>query len=180
MAESQAFHGLEAYSGRNKPIHTLISQARGINSVRGEICTANRLIGKIGVVVDAIHTVAINGDVFSGVRADGTRTFSPAENQGKSWFVDGPIEEKWDHRESDWTNQEGLSNECLRRAGKSATANGRKYAEYFARTPSVRCVVFAKAAGKLVEKKARVIARALGTVAMPVDATTPLELYQVD
>ena len=58
---TQAFHGLCAYSGKVKSIHTLINQCMNINNTTGEICSSNKLVGNIGVVVDALHTVAIDG-----------------------------------------------------------------------------------------------------------------------
>jgi len=176
---SQAIHGLEAYSGRNKPIHSLIAQANAINAIGdGEICTSNKLIGKIGVVVDAVHTVAIDGDVWSGVVGIGKRVFCPSENPDRAFFTDTPPNpEKWAYEDEDWTVPTGLSNHCLRRAALSAQKKGR-YAEFFASKPQVRCVVFDEKATKMVAKRARVLARALKTVAMPIAAETPLAAYQ--
>lgn len=178
MTVTQAIHGLEAYSGKNKPIHRLIAQAMEVNAVRGEICTASILIGSIGVLVDAIHTCAFDGDVWSEVQPDGTRTFSPEKNANRKWFADGSVEDKWSYSRADWTNETGWSNHCLLKAAHSAKKEGRPYAEYFARRPSIRCVVFDRKADAKTAMKARVLARFLKTVAMPVDANTRLEMYQ--
>lgn len=175
---TQAFHGLMAYSGRNKTIYALVDQCRNINSLSGEICTANKLVGNIGVVVDAIHTVAVNGDVYSGIDEQGNRTFDPSENGNKSWFYDGMIEEKWSYDPKDWTNVNGWSNQCLNRAGKSAQDNGRKYAEFFARKPQIRCFVYTDKATAKQRKQCRVLAKLFSTVAMLISAETTAVAFQ--
>lgn len=175
---TQAFHGLCAYSGKVKSIHTLINQCMNINNTTGEICTSNKLVGNIGVVVDALHTVAIDGDVWSGVDFNGNRTFNPSENADKAWFADGTIEEKWNYTDKDWTNSNGWSNDCLNRAGDSADKKGRRYAEFFAREPQIRCFVYTDKATKAQIKQCRVLARRFNTIAMQVHTDTSARAFQ--
>ena len=178
--ESQAFHGLEAYSGKHKPIQRLIAQALAVNAVQGEICTASRLIGSIGLIVTACHTAAFDCDVWSDIDKRGFRGFDPSKSREDTcWFVDGSVGEKWNYSPSDWTNSNGLSNECLRRAEASAQRKRRKYGEFFARKPCVNYVVYSEKAGEAVARRARVLARALKTVALAIDPNAGLIAHQM-
>ncbi len=174
---SQAFHGLEAYSGKGKLIYSLISQTRALESISGEFCTSDKLVGKIGVVVDAVHVTAVDGDVYSRVDRDGKRWFDPNENWGKAFFFDGEIQDKWSYDESDARFDDGLSNDCLRRCSDSASSQ-RRYAEFFAKEAVIVCVVVDAYAKAIDKKRARVLARALSVPC--VETQGNFRMYQFD
>jgi hypothetical protein len=166
MAVSQSFHGLEAYSGKRQGVHALLAKARALHGLadQAEICTADRPIGQIGVVVDAVHTFAFDCDVWSETlgRKAGQRTYGRRRP------------------EFEMSDENGLTNDQLRLVGEAAAARGQKYAEYWASSPEVRCVWVADTASQRTQKRARVLARALGTVVVTVTETTPIAAYQAD
>ena len=136
---TNAFHSLEAYSGKNKSIYTLINQAKGINDINSQICTSDKLIGDIGVLVSAIHVAAYNGDCWSVVE-NGTRY----AGQGKA---------EWEYLDGN-----GITPDTLIEYSNIAIG----YCEFFAHAPTVLAIVVKAQAKAINKKRARVLAKVLG------------------
>ena len=136
---TNAFHSLEAYSGKNKNIYTLINQAKGINDIDSQICTSDKLISDIGVMVSAVHIAAYNGDCWSTVE-NGTRY----AGQGKA---------EWEY-----LDDKGIDADILIEYSQMAIG----YCEFFAHAPTVLAVVVKSQAKAINKKRARVLAKALG------------------
>lgn len=135
---TNAFHGLEAYSGKNKNIYRLINQAKTIDSINSQISTSDKLVGDIGVLVSAIHTEAYNGDCWSVV-----------EN-GRRYAGEGRATLSYD-------DCNGISADILIEYSEMAIG----YCEFFAHNPTVNAIVVKVQASAYQKKRARVLARAL-------------------
>lgn len=157
-----AIHGLEAYSGKRKPIHQLLEQAVNIEFLHAcaEICGSDSLVGEIGLVLSGECVGAFATDCWSFVE-NGKREVSHSAEY--TIFRNQEEDEEQDFMfASEYTdfyrNNGGINQKAALRCSNEST----RYCEFFMRKNEVLAVVVKSTASARIMKRARVLARALG------------------
>ena len=155
----EMFHGISAYFGRKN--RGIFGRARAIKGCLGnEICTADRPIGPIGVVVDGHITSIFDGDCYSYINEHGRRV--PHEGMGRhSCQINNPSDE--------------VVIEFVRTAHSDSYYGNRHYCEAFSIGERITMVWVKAWADTRTKKEARVLSRLFDAPLLEVEGSDRID-----